>query len=134
MARTTSIAFPSMFDIARNKVAVLEDSASVVNRSRLLMMTEPTELYNEPNFGAGLKRHLWKYNTPNEIAVMRDRIAAQLKAWEPCCNADKTSFADGLLFTGSEEPVRTQEFNQVKMTVGISTIFEDGTREMIFGD
>lgn len=60
---TNSLSFPNMFDVARNKVGVISDNESIVNRSRLLILTEPTELYHNPDFGVGLKRHLWHYNT-----------------------------------------------------------------------
>lgn len=53
--KTSSIAWPKMFDISRNKLAVYEDNRSVVNRTKLLMLSDPTELYMEPNFGVGLK-------------------------------------------------------------------------------
>lgn len=124
MLRTNSIAFPNMFDVSRGCVQVVSDNASIVNRSRLLILTEPTELYNEPNFGVGLKRHLWKYNTPNEQAIIKDRIVDQLRLHEPCVDADKTSFADGLLFSGSEDrKVSSDNYNQLKMTVGLHTVY-----------
>ena len=50
---TSSIAWPNLFDVARNRVGVLTDSASVTNRTKLLMLTNPTELYNEPTSGVG---------------------------------------------------------------------------------
>ena len=124
MLRTNSIAFPNMFDVSRGCVQIVSDNASIVNRSRLLILTEPTELYNEPNFGVGLKRHLWKYNTPNEQAIIKDRIVDQLRLHEPCVDADKTSFADGLLFSGSEDrKVSSDNYNQLKMTVGLHTVY-----------
>lgn len=122
---TNSLSFPNMFDVARNKVGVLSDNESIVNRSRLLILTEPTELYHNPNFGVGLKRHLWHYNTENEKAIMKDRIVEQLRLHEPCCAPDKTSFADGLLFTGIEDDGTAQKYNRLTVTVGIQTIFGD---------
>lgn len=122
---TNSLAFPAMFDIARNRVAVVEDNISVVNRSRLLLLTEPTELFNEPQFGGGLKRFLWQYLAPNTKAMVRDRIVEQLRVYEPSCDAEKTSFADGLLFTGSNEASISEEYSSLKMTVGLQTIYGD---------
>ena len=46
MAETTSLAFPNMFNITTNQVSVIENTNSVANRTRLLILTEPTELYN----------------------------------------------------------------------------------------
>ena len=121
---TNSLAFPNMFDIVRNKVGVIEDKISVVNRCRLLMLTEPTELYNSPDFGVGLKRYLWQYNTENTKAIIEDRIVSQLRLHEPSCDADKTSFSDGLLTENSVD-MPAQEYSKLKMTVGIQTTFSD---------
>lgn len=113
-----------MIDVARNVVSTVNGNRSVVNRSRLLMLTEPTELYNEPTFGVGLKRYLWQYNTQNVRAMMQNRIKDQLRLHEPCVDADNTSFADGLLTTGSEETLR-DKLQTLKMTIGLQTIFND---------
>lgn len=125
MAITNSIAFPQMFDVARNKVAILEDNESIVNRDRLLILTEPTELFNNLDFGVGLKRHLFQYNNDNQKAIIQDRIKEQLRLHEPCCDPDKTSFVDGLLFTGDANTNATQEYNKLKMTVAISTVYNE---------
>lgn len=122
---TNSLSFPNMFDVARNKVGVISGNESIVNRSRLLILTEPTELYHNPNFGVGLKRHLWHYNTDNEKAILKDRIVEQLRLHEPCCVPDKTSFADGLLFTGVEDAGTPQAHNRLTMTVAIQTSYGD---------
>lgn len=124
MPNTTSLAFPNLFDVARNTFAVVEDNASIVNRTRLLMLTEPTEIYNEPTQGVGLKRYLWQYNTENTKAMIRDRIVNQLREHEPYVTAENTQFADGLLFTGSSDPVDIhQDYNQLKMTVALETTY-----------
>lgn len=121
---TKSIAFPDMFNVAHGQVAVLEGNASIANRSRLLILTEPTELYNVPNFGVGLKRHLWQYNNDNQKAIIKDRIEEQLRIHEPCCIPDETAYADGLLISGSDGSV-VQNYNTLEMTVGIKTIYGD---------
>lgn len=125
MAKTTSWAFPNMIDPSRNKVQTVEDDASVVNRVRLLMLSDPTELYNEPQFGLGLKRYLWQYNNANTLAIIQSKIIEQLTLFEPSVEPESTSFADGLLFTGEENIPSSQEFNQLKMTVGLHTIYGD---------
>ena len=124
MAHTTSLNFPQMFDIARNKVAVAEDSTSVANRTRLLMLTEPTELYNEPKFGVGLKRYLWQYNDGNQQAIIKDRIIDQLHLHEPSVDPEKTEVTNGLLFTETFQN-SAQEHNQLKLTVALSTVYEE---------
>ena len=125
MAKTTSWAFPNMIDPSRNKVQIVEDDASVVNRVRLLMLSDPTELYNEPQFGLGLKRYLWQYNNANTLAIIQSKIIEQLTLFEPSVEPESTSFADGLLFTGEENIPSSQEYNQLKMTVGLHTIYGD---------
>lgn len=133
-SRTTSLAFPNLFDVSRNQVAVACDESSIVNRTRLLILTEPTELYNEPNFGVGLKRHLWQYNNQNQQAIIKDRIVAQLREHEPCVDPDKTEFADGLLFTGRvDSSAQQHDHNRLKMTVSLSTIYGENL-EVNFDD
>ena len=114
-----------MIDVARNRVGVLSDNQSIVNRTRLLILTEPTEVYDNPDQGVGLRRHLWQYKNENEIAIIRDRIKDQIVKHEPCVDAEKTSFAEGLLFTGSEDELEAREHDKVKMTIGLQTIYND---------
>lgn len=125
MARTTSLSFPNMIDVARNIVSVKEDNDSIVNRTRLLILSDPTEMYNDPTFGVGLKRYLWQYNTENTKAIIQDRIRDQLREREPSVDADETVFADGLLYTGSASDNTAMEYNQLKMTIGLKTTYED---------
>lgn len=126
MSKTNSIAWPNLIDVSRNRVSIVEDNVSIVNRSKLLILTEPTELYNNPDFGVGLKRHLFQYNNENQKAIIRDRIVEQLRLHEPCVDPDKTTFADGLLYTGSQDSASlAQDANRLKMTVGLSTIYGD---------
>lgn len=127
MAHTTSLSYPNLFDVARNTIAVKEDNDAIVNRTRLLMLTDPTELYNSPTFGVGLKRYLWQYNTANMKAIIEDRIKEQLAEHEPYVDAEMTSFADGLLFSESNNDVPSllSDMQQLKMTVGLQTIYEE---------
>jgi phage baseplate assembly protein W len=125
MAKTTSLAFPNMFNITNNQVSVLEDTASVGNRTRLLILTEPTELYNNPDFGVGLKRHLWKYNTDTERGLVKDKITEQLRLHEPCVYPEKTTYSDGLLFSGSPANNPALESNTLSLTVALQTVFKD---------
>lgn len=122
MAETTSLSFPNMFNLTSNQVAVSEDIASVVERTRLLILTEPTELYNNPDFGVGLKRHMWKYNSVNERAVIKDRIIEQLRLHEPDVFPDRTQFTDGLL-SGADTPGEIEDPNAIKMTAVLQTTF-----------
>lgn len=123
MAHTTSLAFPNMFDVSKNSVSVYEDNQAIVNRCRLLILTEPTEVYNSPEFGVGLKRHLFKYNTENEKRIIQDRITAQIDQYEPYVSANEIQFADGLLFTGEAE--EEANYNKLDMTIGLRTVYGD---------
>lgn len=122
MAETTSLSFPNMFNLTSNQVAVSEDLASVTERARLLILTEPTELYNNPDFGVGLKQHMWKYNSENERALIKDRIIEQLRLHEPSVIPDRTQFTDSLLSERSESGAMDDP-NAIKMTVAMQTTF-----------
>lgn len=128
MANTTSWAFPFIFNVAQNRVATLEDRTSIVNRTRLLMLTDPTSLYNEPNQGVGLRRFLGLYNTErkdmkNPKAEIRDLTVKQLRLHEPCVVPDETQWASGLLFTGQSNDPRIKA-NTLEMTLSLRTIFD----------
>ena len=126
MANTNSLAFPNMFNVSQNRVTVIEDSKSVVNRSRLLILTEPTELYNSPNFGVGLRRHMWKYNNENVKGIILDKIKEQLRLHEPYVTPEDTKYADGLLFTGSgKDDFTYNKVNKLEMTVSMNTTFTE---------
>lgn len=115
-----------MFSVSQNNVVVLEDNVSVTNRVKLLILTEPTEVYNEPNQGVGLKRHLWQYNTDNQKAIIKDRVVEQLRIHEPSVLADETQFADGLLFTGDGgQNSIEQSHNTLNMTIAVKSVFGD---------
>lgn len=122
--QTSSLNWPNIFDVSRNRCAVAEDNASIVSRTKLMILTEPTELYMNPSYGVGLKRHMFKYNTENEKALIKDRIVAQLKLWEPRVDADKTQFTDGLLYTGDINTIG-QDYNTLNMTISLMTTYGD---------
>lgn len=126
MDNTTSLAWPNMIDVSRNMVAVKKGTDSITNRTKLLILTEPTELYNNPTFGVGLKQYLWQYNTPNTKAIIQERIKAQLAEHEPCVEPEATQFADGLLFTGvNDDRSAVDDLNSLKMTVALQSIYKD---------
>ena len=116
---TNSLNFPQMFDVTRNRVTVISDTKSVANRSRLLMLTNPTELYNEPEFGVGLSKYLWQYNSPNVKPMIRDNVAVQLEMYEPMSIPTETEYADGLLFTGDNDSISNPR--KLDMTIAIHT-------------
>ena len=125
MANTNSWAWPNMINVAQNRISIYEDNQSVVSRGRLLMLTEPTELYNEPNQGVGLKRYMYRYNQPNVKAEIRDRCAEQFDLHDPQVNGSGTQWADSLLFsgttTGSDTDPAITGANKLEMTISMET-------------
>ena len=124
---TNSWSFPNMFDVARNRVSVMTDNQSIANRVRLLILTEPTELHMNPTFGVGLKRHLFKYNNDNEVALIRDRIVEKLKEWEPSVNAEATKVERGLKYTGETYSPEHSNPNNLDLTITLTTIYGETT-------
>ena len=78
--------------------------------------------------------YLFQYNTENTKAILKDRIKNQFRTYEPDCNANNTSFADGLLVTGENEDTTVQDFNTLKLTVGIQTVLGDDVEVTIDGE
>lgn len=143
MSNTNSISWPKLFDITRNRVNLYTDNRSIVNRTKLLMLTDPTEVFANPTQGVGLKRYLWQYNNETTRALVRDRIVEQLREHEPCVNADHTKFADDLVFSEPQKVASAQDFNRLKMTVVLETIYGgilrfpidiEQERKKMFGD
>ncbi len=122
---TSSIAFPNLSDVSRNKLSVMEDRRSISNRVRLLILTEPTELYMNPTFGVGLKRYMFQYNNENTIALIRDRLIEQLKLWEPCVKAEATKVERGLKYTEGDAESIAVDPNHLKLTVTVESIYGD---------
>lgn len=125
MAKTNSWAWPNMINVAQNKVALYEDNMSITNRAKLLILTDPTELYNEPNFGVGLRKYLFTYNTENQKAIIQDNIKKQLDLHEPYCIADETEFIDGLAYTGRQDEIsKFTDNNKLEFTCAIKTVYQ----------
>ena len=94
MINTSSLCWPNIFNVSQNKTSVYENEQSILNRVKLLLLTEPTSVYNEPNQGVGLSRYLFRYNDANVRAELLERIKTQLDLYEPCVVAHKTQWAD----------------------------------------
>lgn len=125
MASTSSIRWPYLFNIAQNKVAVVEDNVSIVNRTKLLLLTEQGELYNEPAQGAGLRQYLFTYNNENTKAIVVQRIRDQLDIHEPKVDSKGTIITDGLMMTGSSADLPELKANHLELTVALKTIEGD---------
>lgn len=127
MAETNSIAFPNMFNVAQNQVAVLDDNVAITNRVRLLLLTDPTELYNSPQFGTGLRKYLFQYNNKNTIARLQDTVREKIRQYEPYVDADNIEYADGLVYTGKDDGglESQKQHNELAMTIKLETKFGD---------
>ena len=120
MANTTSLAWPNMFDIARNRVSVNTDDIAITNRTKLLFLTDPTELYNNLNQGVGLRKYLWTYNNDNTVAMIESNMMAQLKLHEPSIYAEKTTFTTTSTNNTADQNTAN---SMIKMTVVMKTVF-----------
>lgn len=121
---TSSLSFPNMLNVSRNLGAVAIDNAAIVNRVKLLLLTEPTELYHNPTYGVGLKRYLYQYNNDSIIGLIKDRVIEQLSLWEPCVIAEQTQVVSGLTFTG-DPYTEEHDYNHLKLTITLITKFGD---------
>ena len=117
---TSSLSWPNLFDVARNQVATLDDDVAVINRCKLLILTEPGELFNNVKIGVGLKQYLWQYNTQNPREIVKNKIISQLREYEPMIDADATTIVDGLLFSAEDASI-TQQYNSLNLTVAVAT-------------
>lgn len=116
----TSFAFPNMFDVSRNKVNVYSDTRAIVSRVKLLLLTDPTELYMTPNFGVGLRKYMFTYNNENTVALIRDKLIAQLRLWEPGVIPEETKVETGLSYTDSNGEA-TADINTLRLTITLMT-------------
>ena len=118
----SSMSWPNMFDVARNKVNVYTNMKSITNRVKLLILTEPTELYMTPNFGVGLRKYMFTYNNDNTIAMIKDALIDQLRIWEPRVVAEKTIVTRGRNIASIESNI-SDHMNKLELTVKLTTIY-----------
>ena len=119
----TSWAWPNIFDVSRNKVNLYTNTKSLTNRIKLLLLTDPTELYNNPKFGVGLRKYLFRYNNDNVIALIRDELVEQLRLWEPGVVPEETKVVRGLQYTRDSSYAETvsEQMNTLNLTVTVTT-------------
>ena len=117
----SSLSFPNMFDVARGKVSVYADAKAIVNRVKLLMLTDPTELHMVPNFGLGLRKYMFAYNNDNTIALIKDKLIEQLRLWEPGVVPEETLVERGLEYTEASSEETIVDINHLKLTVTLMT-------------
>lgn len=112
-----------MFDVARGKVNLYADTKSLTNRIKLLLLTEPTELYNVPNFGVGLKKYIFRYNSDNIPAMIRDELIEQLRLWEPDVIPEETQVERKEVASTQSLTVNSvgEAANKLELTISVTT-------------
>ena len=138
---TSSWSWPNIFDVARSKVNLYNDTKSITNRVKLLLLTEPTELYMNPRFGVGLKKFLFRYNSDNVVALIQDQLIEQLRLWEPGVIAEETTVvrnnprtSEDLLGTSVPEKMDTLDLTVTLVTSRMKTVSFTITDEDIQGE
>ena len=129
----TSWSWPNMFDVSRNKINLYSDTQSITNRVKLLLLTEPTELYMNPNYGVGLKKYIFKYNNDNVIAQIRDELIEQLRLWEPGVVPEETTVERGLSSSShnlSDPELIRDKMSKLELTITVTT---SNLRKLSFG-
>lgn len=123
----TSLAWPNMFDVSRGQVNLYSNSRSITNRVKLLLLSEPTELYMEPRFGVGLRKYIFQYKKDNVVAMIQDELIEQLRLWEPGVIADETTVEKGPEYTWDPETLESvsDRMNILDLKVTIHTIYEE---------
>jgi phage baseplate assembly protein W len=78
-----------------------------------------------PTFGVGLRKHIFKYNNDNTIAMIKNDIINQLKLWEPRVIAEKTEVARSGASSQSGDILAetSQHMNKLNLTVVLTTIY-----------
>ena len=121
----SSFAYPNMFDVARGKVNLYNNAQSIMNRVKLLLLTDPTEMHMNPNFGVGLRKYMFTYNNDNTVALIRDNLIDQLRLWEPAVVPEDTKVARGASlpeFAGST--TRSLDLNHLSLDVTLVSKYD----------
>lgn len=123
----TSFSWPNMFDVSRSKVALYSNSQSLTNRIKLLLLSEPTELFMEPNFGVGLRKHMFKYNNDNVIALIQDELIEQLRLWEPGVIPEQTTVERGAAYSWDPYNLESvaDRMNVLDLKITVHTIYNE---------
>ena len=122
----SSFSYPNMFDVARSKINLYTDVRSITNRVKLLLLTDPTEMHMNPNFGVGLRKYMFQYNNENTIAMIRDALIEQLRLWEPAVVPESTKVTAGS-YTDENTQLSTKEaeMNHLKLTITLETAYAE---------
>lgn len=91
MTSRAPLGFPALFLPGKDgSLAFPASLAHSVRQSlQIILSTEPGELLQHPDFGAGLQRMLHQPNTLSLRQDVHDRIAESLALWEPRIELDR---------------------------------------------
>src|SRR5262244_3567135 len=80
MQNALNINYPFRFD-SRGRTATTDDDDHVRDMIEQLLMTNPGERVNRPDFGSGLQQLVFAPNSPELAAALQFTIRAALQQW-----------------------------------------------------
>lgn len=122
---TTSWNFPNMINIAQNSIGILQDSNSIKNRLALLIKTEPTELFMNPEFGVGLKQYMWQYNNDTMRPIIEQKLVDKITQFEPSVIPESIEFKQTHDASITDATVTQEEANTFNITIVMQTNYGD---------
>lgn len=122
---TSSWNFPNMINIAQNSIGILQDSNSIKNRLALLIKTEPTELFMNPEFGVGLKQYMWQYNNDTMRPIIEQKLTDKITQFEPSVIPESIEFKQTHDASITDATVTQEEANTFNITIVMQTNYGD---------
>ncbi len=87
---------------------------------KTLMLTNPGEKINDPDFGVGLRTYIFEQNSPALLNELRINISQQINKYMPFINIENISFTDSdntLLITINYSIGSSAELEQLTLSV-----------------
>lgn len=122
---TSSWNFPNMINIAQNSIGILQDSNSIKNRLALLIKTEPTELFMNPEFGVGLKQYMWQYNNDTMRPIIEQKLTDKITQFEPSVIPESIEFKQTHDASITDATVTQEDANTFNITIVMQTNYGD---------
>lgn len=114
-----------MINIAQNSIGILQDSNSIKNRLALLIKTEPTELFMNPEFGVGLKQYMWQYNNDTMRPIIEQKLVDKITQFEPSVIPESIEFKQTHDASITDATVTQEEANTFNITIVMQTNYGD---------
>lgn len=108
------------------RVAWSEGPENVRESIRLILLTEPRERLMLPDFGAGLRRHLFQPNTAATHRLIEAAVSRALERWEPRIQLESVDVDEdpedprSAVVTVRYRLVADQRRDQLRLTVRLS--------------